>query len=207
MKYHRIVAIFLIAAFVAVPVAWASTWEIDPVHSSAQFSIRHLMVSNVRGEFTKVTGTVVMDEKDILKSTIETTIDATTINTREPARDKDLKSANFLDVEKYPTISFKSKKAVAAGPGRFKVTGDLTLHGVTKEVVLDVEGPTAEIKDPWGNIRRGANATVKMNRKEFGVAYNKLLEAGGAVVGDEVTITIDVEMVKKADAPAGKSGK
>ncbi len=207
MSLRRIAATTLGIALIAVPAAWASTWQIDPVHSSAQFSIRHLMVSNVRGEFSKVTGTVVMDEKDILKSTIEATIDATTINTREPARDKDLKSPNFLDVEKYPTMSFKSKRAAAVSPGRYKVTGDLTLHGVTREVVLDVEGPTPEIKDPWGNIRRGASASTRINRKDFGVTYNKLLEAGGAVVGDEVTITIDVEMVKKAEARAAKSQK
>lgn len=206
MKYRPVVAAVFAVVFLAVPAAWASTWQIDPVHSSAQFSIRHLMVSNVRGEFSKVTGAIVMDEKDILKSTIEATIDATTINTREPARDKDLKSPNFLDVEKHPAISFKSKGAVAVSPGRYKVRGDLTLHGVTREVVLDVEGPTPEIKDPWGNIRRGASASTRINRKDFGVTYNKLLEAGGAVVGDEVTITIDVELVMKA-APAAKSEK
>ena len=198
----------VVAAFALSTLVSAATWEIDTAHSSATFSVRHMMISNVRGEFSKVTGTVVYDPKDPASATVEATIDVTTINTREPRRDSDLKSGNFLDVEKYPTMTFKSKKVVPAGAGKLKVTGDLTLHGVTKEVTLDVEGPTPETKDPWGNTRAGASATTKISRKDFGMTFNKVLETGGVMVGDEVAITIDVEMVKKAPPPAegGKEG-
>jgi polyisoprenoid-binding protein YceI len=182
--------------------AHAAAWEIDSSHSSAQFSVRHLMVSNVRGEFGKVTGTVDFDAKDPSKAKVEATIDAGTINTREQKRDEHLKSPDFFDVAKYPTITFKSKKVVAAGAGKLKVTGDLTIHGVTKEVTLDVEGPAMETKDPWGNQRTGAQATTKINRKDFGLKWNKVLDGGGVAVGDEVTITIDVEMTKKVDKAA-----
>ena len=180
--------------------AQASSWEIDGSHSSAQFAVRHLMVSNVRGEFGKVTGTVNFDEKDPSKSTVQATIDATTINTRDEKRDGHLKSPDFFDVAKFPTLSFKSKKVAAAGAGKFKVTGDLTIHGVTKEVVLDVEGPAPEKKDPWGNVKSGATATTKINRKDFGLTWNKSLDGGGVVVGDEVSITLDVELLKKDKA-------
>ena len=177
--------------------AGATTWEINPGHSAAQFSVRHLMVSNVRGEFGKVTGTVDIDDKDITKSTVDATIDASTVNTRDEKRDGHLKSPDFFDVAKFPTITFKSKKVAKAGAGKLKVTGDLTIHGVTKEVVLNVEGPSKEAKDPWGNIKSGAEATTKVNRKDFGLTWNKALETGGVVVGDEVSLTIDVELLKK----------
>jgi polyisoprenoid-binding protein YceI len=177
--------------------AYASTWQIDPAHSNASFSIRHLMISNVRGEFGKVTGTINWDDTDVSKSTAEATIDTTTINTHEPKRDEDLKSPNFFDVAKYPTITFKSTTVKKVGPDRLSITGDLTMHGVTKPVTLDATY-THELKDPWGNTRRGASARTKLNRKDFDLKYNKTLESGGVVVGDEVDVTLDLELIKKA---------
>ena len=165
------------------------------------------MISNVRGEFAKVTGTVVYDAKNLKASSVEAIIDATTINTHEPRRDDDLKSPNFFDVAKYPTLTFKSKKVEAAGAGKLRVTGDLTIHGVTKEVVLDVEGPTPEAK-MGPNIKAGASAVTTINRKDFGLVWNRVLESGGVVVGDEVKITLEIEMGRKAPAaaPAKSSG-
>ena len=176
--------------------ASATTWNIDPDHSNIGFKVRHLMVSNVKGHFDKYSGVVNIDDKDIAKSKAEVTIDTASINTNVQKRDDHLRSADFFNVTTFPTMTFVSKKVAKAGKDKLKVTGDLTLHGITKEVVLDVEGPTAEIKDPWGNIRRGAVATTKINRKDFGVVWNKALETGGVVVGDEVTITLEVEMIK-----------
>ncbi len=198
MQKHIASGIVLFAALLlgAAPVR-AATWEVDSAHSGAHFSVRHLMVSNVRGELTKLTGTLVLDDKDLSKSSIEVSIDVSTINTGEPKRDEHLKSPDFFDAAKFPTMVFKSKKVEAAGAGKLKVTGDLTIHGITKSVVLDVEGPSAEIKDPWGNARRGASATTKINRKDFGLSWNKALEAGGVAVGEEVSITLDVEFTKK----------
>lgn len=204
MKLNTVV----LAALVAAPsFAFAANFEIDPSHSSAQFSVKHLGVSNVRGEFDKVTGAINVDEKDITRSTVNATIDATTINTREPKRDDHLKSADFFDVAKHPTIEFKSTKVEKAGSDeKLKVHGNLTMRGVTKPVVLDVEFPATEVKDPWGNAKRGATATTTINRKDFGLNWNKALEAGGLLVGDEVKITIDLELNKKAAAPAQKKG-
>jgi polyisoprenoid-binding protein YceI len=166
-------------------------WQLDPPHSSAQFSVRHLGVSTVRGAFTKVSGTVLYDPANLAKSSIQTTIEAASVDTRVEMRDNDLRSPNYFDVQKYPTITFQSKKIEAAGAGKLKVTGDLTIHGVTKEVVLDVDGPSAPIKDPWGNQRRGASATTKINRMDFGVA------GAPGMVGDDIIITLDIEMIKK----------
>jgi polyisoprenoid-binding protein YceI len=195
-------AIVTLMAMAISASARAAAWEIDSAHSSAQFAVKHMMVSNVRGEFSKVTGTVDYDGKDITKMSVQASIDVNTIDTREPNRDQHLKSEDFFDVAKYPTITFKSKRAESAGSGKFRLIGDLTMHGVTREVVLDVEGPSAEVKDKRGNLRMGASATTKVNRKDFGLKWNALLETGGAVVGDEVTITIDLEMVQKLP-PAG----
>ncbi|PTL83773.1 YceI family protein [Vitiosangium sp. GDMCC 1.1324] len=181
--------------------AFASEFDIDSAHSGAQFSVKHLMVSNVRGAFSKVTGKANIDEKDITKSTVEASIDATTVNTNEPKRDEHLRGADFFDTAKYPTITFKSTKVEKAGEN-LKVTGDLTLHGVTKPVVLNVEGFTTESKDPWGNTKRGGTATTKINRKDFGLAWNAALETGGVAVGEEVSITLDLELNKKQAAPA-----
>jgi polyisoprenoid-binding protein YceI len=183
--------------------AAASTWQLDPNHSSAQFAVRHLGLSTVRGAFTKVNGTIQFDDKDITKSSVDVTIEAASLDTRVEGRDKDLRGDHFFEVEKYPTLTFKSTKVEQVEVGKLKVTGDLTIHGVTKQVVLDVEGPTAAVKDPWGNQRAAASATTKINRQDFGVKWNAKMDNGGWVVGDDVAITIDVEMVQKG---APKSG-
>jgi polyisoprenoid-binding protein YceI len=154
-----------------------------------------MMLSNVRGEFTKLSGTVKVDSDNPANSSIDATIDTTSINTRDSQRDTHLKSADFLDVEHFPTISFRSRQIQLQQDGA-KVTGDLTIHGVTREITLDVEGPTSEIKDPWGKQRVGASATAKLSRKDFGLTWNAALETGGVMVGDEVKITIDVEAVR-----------
>jgi len=181
----------VIALLLTISVAAQETWQLDPPHSSAQFSVRHLGVSTVRGAFTKVSGTVKYDTSDVTKSSIQATIDATSVDTRVEMRDNDLRSPNYLDVKKYPTITFQSKKVEAFGAEKLKVTGDLTIHGVTKEVVLDVDGPSAPIKDPWGNQRMGASATTKINRMDFGVA------GAPGMVGDDISITLDLEMTKQ----------
>ena len=187
-----------LAAALSLPAPAAnSNWQIDPAHSSAQFSVRHMAISTVRGAFSKVTGSVVLDDKDVSKSTVEVTIDANSVDTRVPDRDNDLRSEKFFDVVHYPSITFKSKRVEQVAPGKLKVTGDLTIRGTTKEVVLDVEGPTAPMKDPWGNTRNAATATTKINRQDFGVKWNATLDNGGVVVGDDVSIIIDVELVKK----------
>ncbi len=178
--------------------AQTANWNLDPAHSTAQFTVRHLGISNVRGNFTKVTGSVVFNEKDIAQSQVSASIDVSSVDTRVEARDKDLKSPNFFDVEKYPTIEFKSKRIVSSG-GKLQVIGDLTIHGTTHEVTLDVDGPTPEITDPGGNSRRGISATTTINRKDFNLVYNNLLKTGEAVVGDTVKIQIDAEMVKKKE--------
>ena len=195
---RRAFAIVLLAAVAAGPAAAAeSTWEIDPAHSSVQFSVRHMMVSNVRGEFRKVSGTVQGDETDPTQAKVEATIDTTSIDTRNEKRDGHLKSADFLDTEKFPTMTFKSKKIEKTDDHRYRVTGDLTLHGVTREVTLDVEGPSAAVKDPMGNVRVGATATAKINRQDFGITWSKSLDGGGVMVGDDIGVTIDVEGTKK----------
>jgi polyisoprenoid-binding protein YceI len=199
MEMRRI-AIFAVAAFLlALPAAApASTWELDPAHTGVQFKVRHLMVSNVRGVFENVSGKIHYDEKDISRSSAEIVIDASSINTRVAKRDKHLKSPDFLDAEKHPSLIFKSKKVEKTGNGNLKMTGDLTIRGVTREVVLEIEGPTPPIKDLQGNTRVGGVATTKINRKDYGLTWNKALEAGGVVVGDEVEITIDIEILKAA---------
>jgi polyisoprenoid-binding protein YceI len=173
-----------------------TTYKIDPQHSTAHFVVRHLMITNVRGGFSGVQGTVVYDSDDPAASSVEATIDAASINTNEAQRDAHLKSADFLDVEKYPTIAFKSKKLTKAGDGEWNLAGDLTLHGVTKEVILKLEGPTAETKDPYGNFRIGASATTKIKRSEFGLNFNIVLEAGGIAIGDDLKIEIEVSLIK-----------
>ena len=173
-----------------------STWNIDPVHSTAQFKVKHMMISNVKGEFTKITGKLKLDESDITKSNVEAFIDTTTINTREPDRDTHLKSADFLDVAKFPHLSFKSTQISKNGEGELSVEGDLTMHGVTRKVVFEVEGPSVPTKDPWGNTRIGLSATTRVNRKDFGLNWNTVLEAGGILVGEDVAISLDVEFIK-----------
>lgn len=177
-------------AMAASAAAQAGTWQIDPNHSSAQFSVKHLGVSTVRGAFTKVSGTANYDPSDPSKTTLEATIDANSLDTRVEMRDNDLRSPNFFDVQKYPTITFKSKQVKPGGAGKLQITGDLTIHGVTKEVVLDVDGPSAPIPDPMhmGKQRIGASAATKVNRKDFGV------NGAPSMVGDDITITIDAEL-------------
>ena len=199
----RIATLAGLAATLSGPAAAASSnWQIDPQHSSAQFAVRHLALSTVRGAFSKLSGTMAFDDKDITKSTVDVTIDVSTVDTREPDRDKDLRSERFFDVAHYPTMTFKSSKVEQLAPGRLRVTGDLTIHGTTKPVVLEVEGPTAPVKDPWGNQRLAVSATTKINRQDFGVKWNANLDGGGVVVSDDVNITIDVELVQKAPAKA-----
>jgi polyisoprenoid-binding protein YceI len=174
----------------------ASTWNIDPAHSVAEFRVKHMMISNVKGQFAKVSGKLVLDESDLANSQVEALIEASSIATRDPQRDAHLKSADFLDVENFPTLSFKSTRIRIVRNGELAVEGDLTIRGVTRKVTFDVEGPTPPIKDPWGNTRVAVSATTKINRKDFGLTWNTILEAGGIVVGDEVTITLDVEFIK-----------
>src|SRR6266568_1656983 len=194
----RIIAAISTIITLALPAfAFASTWNIDPDHSNVGFKVRHLMVSNVKGSFEKHTGTVDINDQDITKSKVEISIDTNSINTNVRKRDDHLRSAEFFDVAKFPAMTFVSKRVAKAGKDKLKVTGDLTLHGVTKEVVLEVEGPSRESKDPWGNIRKGATATTKINRKDFGLVWNTALETGGVAVGEEITITLEIEMIKK----------
>ena len=174
----------------------STTWQLDPAHSNAQFSVRHLGISNVQGEFTKVSGTVQLDDQDISKSTVNATIDVASLDTRVQHRDDDLKSDHFFDVAKYPTITFQSTKITKTGDDSSKMTGNLTIHGVTKEVTFDVTGPTKVIQAM--GTRRGASATTKINRQDFGITYmSNTLPGGDQMIGDTVTITLDVEMVKK----------
>ena len=173
-----------------------TTWKIDPVHSVAEFKVRHMMISNVKGQFSVITGSMTLDPKDITKSRIEASVDTASINTHDPQRDAHLKSPDFFDVENYPKLSLTSTRVERKRELELAVTGNLTIHGVTREVVFDVEGPTPPRKDPWGNARIGVSATAKINRKEFGLIWNAPLEAGGFMVGDEVTITLDVEFIQ-----------
>ena len=174
------------------------TYQIDPAHSSAQFKVRHMMIANVKGEFDKVSGTVNYDPANPSASTVEASVDVATISTRDEQRDAHLKSPDFFDVAKYPAIAFKSNKVTATGPDSFTVVGDLAIHGVTKEVNLSVEELTEEAKDPWGNLRRGATAKTRINRKDFGMTFNVALDTGGFMVGEEVDLTIDVELILQA---------
>ena len=183
--------------------AATSTWQIDPQHSSAQFAVRHLGLSTVRGAFSKLSGTMVRDDQDITNSSVEVTIEVNTVDTREPDRDKDLRSERFFDVAHFPTMTFKSKKVEQLAPGKLRVTGELTIRGTSREVTLDVDGPTAPVKDPWGNQRLAATATTKIKRQDYGVKWNAKLDNGGVVVGDDVNITLDVEMIQKTAAKSG----
>jgi len=194
----RIATIIALCLTLALPaLSSASTWGIDPDHSTIGFKAKHLMVSSVNGVFLKHSGEVSINDNDITKSKVEISIDTNSISTNVQKRDEHLRSADFFDVAKYPAMTFVSKKVAKAGKNKLKVTGDLTLHGVTKEVVLDVEGPSKESKDPWGGIRKGAVATTKINRKDFGLVWNKSLETGGVLVGDEILIKLEIEMVRK----------
>ena len=173
-----------------------STWNIDPVHSVAEFKVKHMMISNVKGQFTAVQGKLTHSEKSVTESHVEVTIDAASVNTRDPQRDAHLKSADFLDVEKFPALSFRSTDIRRAGDGELAVEGELTIRGVRRKVVFNVEGPTPSAKDPWGNTRMAVSATTKINRKDFGLNWNAALETGGILVGDDVHITVEAEFIK-----------
>jgi polyisoprenoid-binding protein YceI len=177
--------------------ALASTWTLDPDHSAAQFKVRHLMISNVKGSFEKINGQLILDDKDITKSKVDVIIDVASVNTNIKKRDDHLRSPDFFDTAKFPAMTFVSTKVEKDGPDKLKVTGNLTIKGITKPVVLHVDGLTPEIKDPWGNIRRGASATTTINRKDFGVSWNKKLDSGVIVVADDVAIQLEVEFIKK----------
>jgi len=178
------------------PETAVSTWKIDPAHSVAEFKVKHMMISNVKGRFTGVSGALYLDENNVANSRVEASIDAGSISTGDAQRDGHLKSADFFDVEQYPTLTFRSTRVVPAGEGELKAAGELTIHGVTREVTFAVEGPTAPAKDPWGNTRVAVSATTKINRKDFGLTWNAALETGGILVGDEVTITLEVQFIK-----------
>ncbi|HUI51073.1 MAG TPA: YceI family protein [Terriglobales bacterium] len=185
-----------LAAGLTIPAsAGTTTYQIDPRHSSADFTVTHMLISKVPGQFHSVNGTIVVDDSDLSKSSVNVTIDVNTVNTNEPDRDKDLKSSNFFDAEKYPTITFKSTRIDKNSDGSLKVTGDLTIHGVTRSVVLNATAPKPPIKDPWGLTRTAASAATQINRKDFGITWNKTLDGGGAILSDEVNITLDVEMI------------
>jgi polyisoprenoid-binding protein YceI len=175
-------------------------YQIDPAHSTAGFKVRHLMVANVRGEFAGLSGAIVYDPANPANSKVDAEIDVNTLTTRDAQRDAHLKSPDFFDVDKYPTIHFASRKISPSGDGEWKVTGDLTIHGITKEVTLHVEGPASEVKDPWGNVKTGIVATTKINRKDFGLTWNVALETGGVLVGEEVQIQIEAELARQAQA-------
>jgi polyisoprenoid-binding protein YceI len=174
----------------------ATTWNIDPAHSAVEFKVKHMMISHVKGQFSKVSGVLTLDGSDLAKSRVEASIEAASIDTRDDQRDDHLRSTEFLDVEKSPTLSFKSWSITVVRDGQLLVEGDLTIHGVTRKVVFTVDGPTQATKDPWGNTRVGVSATTKVNRKDFGLTWNTALETGGVLVGNEVIITLDVEFVR-----------
>jgi polyisoprenoid-binding protein YceI len=175
--------------------AQAVNWKIDPLHSSAQFSVKHLMISTVRGQFGGVKGTIVYDPKNPAAATVEATIDCSTVNTGEPKRDADLKTAEFFDVKNYPVMRFKSKRVEVAG-SKLKLTGNLTINAITREVMLDLDAPSPEIKDAQGRVKIGVSGVTKISRKEFGITYNPILETGGVTVSDEVSIILEIELIK-----------
>lgn len=191
------VSALLFFVFAVPSFVFASTWQIDMEHSTIGFSVRHMMITNVKGVFERFSGKVVINDADVSKSSVKTFIETASINTRIQKRDDHLRSSDFFDAAVFPTMTFVSKKIAAAGKDRLKVTGDLTIHGITREVVLDVENLTEPVKDPWGKIRRGASATTKINRRDYGLTWNKAIETGGVLVGDEVIISLEIEMIKE----------
>lgn len=181
---------------ITAPATGTTTWKLDPVHSVAEFKVKHMMISNVKGQFTGISGTLTLDDNDVTNARVEASIEAASINTRDAQRDGHLKSADFFDVEKFPALTFRSTGVERAGEDELAVTGELTIHGVTRQVVFRVEGSLAGSKDPWGNSRVGLAAVTKINRKDFGLTWNAALETGGILVGEEITITLDVQFVK-----------
>ena len=194
----KITTLAIAAALLLAPgLASAATWDIDASHTSARFRVRHMVVSWTAGQLGPVTGKLVYDPKKPKTFSVEATIDVKGVDTGDAKRDEHLRNADFFEVEKHPTLTFKSKTMKAAGKGKMKVKGDLTIKGVTKEVTLEVEGPTKAIKDPWGNLRMGAVATTTINRKDFGITYGQVMDNGGLMVGDDVKIEIDIEFMTK----------
>jgi polyisoprenoid-binding protein YceI len=194
---RSIMILFFCLALCTPSIAMAASYQLDADHSSIQFKVRHLTVSNVTGTFNKFKGSASVEGEDLATLKVEVAIDAASVDTGHEKRDEHLRNADFLDVAKYPTITFISKKIVKAEPGKLRITGDLTLHGVTREITVDLEGPTPELKDPWGNFRRGATGTSRIDRRDFGITWNKALDTGGLVVGNEVGIQVDIEWVRK----------
>ena len=176
--------------------AATTSWNIDPAHTTAEFKVKHMMITNVKGQFSAVTGVVEIDPEEVANSHVEVSIDASSISTRDAQRDAHLKSPDFFDVEKFPTLSFASTRVTRKDDGDLAVESNLTIHGVTRKVVFEAEGPSEPAKDPWGNVRIGWSASTKINRKDFGLNWNAALEAGGLLVGDQVTITLDAQAVK-----------
>ena len=179
----------------ATPAA-VTAWNLDPAHSAAEFKVKHMMISNVKGKFSNMSGSLKLDEADVTRSSVEASIPLASLSTGDAQRDGHLKSADFFDAEKFPVLTFKSTAVKRTGDGELAVTGDLTLHGVTKAVTFAVEGPSAPSKDPWGNFRVGLSATARINRKDFGLSWNAALETGGVLVGEDVAITLDVQFIK-----------
>lgn len=194
---QRILSLVLMLTLALPFSALASTWSLDPDHSAAQFKVRHLMISNVRGNFEKISATLHLDDRDITKSRVEVSIDVASINTGVNKRDDHLRSLDFFDATKFPSMTFVSTRVEKAGPGKLNVTGNLTIKGITRPVVLRVDGLTPEVRDPWGHSRRGASATTTINRRDFGITWNKSMDNGGVVVGEEVAIQLEVEFVRK----------
>ena len=190
---RRVLSLLVVALFTAAAWAQGSEWQIDPAHTTVAFTVRHMGISNVHGRFTKVSGSAVVNDNDPSKDSVNATIDATSIDTGVEMRDNDLKSANYFDVAQFPTITFKSKSVSKSGDGKLKIVGDLTIHGVTKEVTLDVDGPSAPAK-MGPNLKRGLSATTSVNRKDFGVGA----KTPGAMVGEDIKIELDVELGQKA---------
>lgn len=178
------------------PSATTTTWNLDPAHSSAEFKVKHMMISNVKGTFSQLSGTLTEHTVDSTLSSVEASVPVATVSTGDAQRDGHLKSADFFDAEKYPALTFKSTKVVRKGDAEYEVTGDLTIHGVTKPVTFAVEGPSTPGKDPWGNTRIGLSATTKINRKDFGLGWNAALETGGFLVGEDVAISLEVQFIK-----------
>jgi polyisoprenoid-binding protein YceI len=178
--------------------ATVTTWKIDPAHSHAEFKVKHMMIANVKGKFSGISGTLNLDEADPSRSTVEASIPLDTISTGDAQRDAHLKSPDFFHAEKHPEMTFKSTGIEVKRPGQLAVTGTLTIHGETKPVTFAVEGPTPPVKDPWGNTRVGLEATTKINRKDFDLTWNAALETGGVLVGEEVAISLEVEFIKAA---------
>ena len=178
------------------PQTTTTTWNLDPAHTVAEFKVKHMMIANVKGNFSKISGVLIRDESDPAHDRVEATIEAASIETRNEQRDGHLKSADFFHVEKFPTLHFKSTGIKVVGEEELSLEGDLTIRGVTRKVQFAVEGPTPPAKDPWGNTRIGVSASTKINRKDFGLTWNTALETGGILVGDDVTITLDAQFVK-----------